>query len=88
MAAVLGALLASGLKLAPQQEQVRAPDRSMQKQPRRVFPAGALRPNTYPGANQRKREIPSKRKHRVRLRAFLAGRLHGRPLTAHERSWL
>ena len=40
------------------------------------------------GINARKRKIPSKRKTRVRLRAFLTGRLHGRPLTAHERSWL
>ncbi len=40
------------------------------------------------GIKARKRKIPSKRKARVRLRAFLTGRLHGRPLTAHERSWL
>ncbi len=53
-----------------------------------IFPNGALRPRTPPGANATKRKIPKNRKARVRLRAHLTGRLHGRPLTAHERSWL
>lgn len=40
------------------------------------------------GHNARKRSIPKQRKHRVRLRAHLDGRLRGRPLTAYERSYL
>jgi hypothetical protein len=38
--------------------------------------------------NAEKAAVPHKRKNRVRLKAALEGRLIGRPLTAHERSWL
>jgi len=38
--------------------------------------------------NAEKGALPVKRKHRVRLKAALEGRLIGRPLTAHERRWL
>lgn len=76
-----GALLAAAALLS-----------SLRPEPPRAAKPGATRVRhgftVNLGNNQRKREIPHKRKHRVRLRAFLQGRLHGRPLTAHERSWL
>ncbi len=46
------------------------------------------RGSRYEHINRHKRTMPPKRKHRVRIRAHVEGRLHGRPLTTFERRWL